>query len=72
LTPEERQERLAVEIARWVAVGRRLNHVLHLILTVLTLGLWLVLWSLLGLFGGEKREVLRIDEWGNPSIEKLG
>ena len=35
--------------------GRRVNHLLHGILSVLTVGVWLPVWILLTVFGGEKR-----------------
>ena len=35
--------------------GRRVNHLLHGILSVLTVGVWLPVWILLAVFGGEKR-----------------
>ena len=44
--------------------GRRPNHLLHLILTVLTLGLWAFVWLALVLFGGEQRTVLTADASG--------
>ena len=41
--------------------GRRPNHLLHLILTLITVGLWGVLvWLPLVLFGGEKRQVVTL------------
>lgn len=45
--------------------GHRPNHLLHLILSVLTVGLWLIVWAILAIIGGEKRRVLRVDEAGN-------
>ena len=45
--------------------GRPVNHVLHLILTLITCGLWGVVWLLLVLTGGEKRVTLAADEWGH-------
>lgn len=45
--------------------GHRVNHILHLILTLLTLGLWAIVWIVMGLAGGEKRYVLTIDSAGN-------
>jgi hypothetical protein len=88
-TRAEREDRLNIEIGRWAAFGRRVesrsefqailvrghrhNHILHLLLSIITAGLWaLFVWLPLSLFGGEKRELLKIDEWGEPSIEKLG
>ncbi|MCY4108289.1 MAG: hypothetical protein OXG11_04575 [Chloroflexi bacterium] len=35
--------------------GRRVNHLLHGIVSVLTVGVWLPVWILLTVFGGEKR-----------------
>ena len=45
--------------------GRRANHLLHVILSVLTAGLWLIVWFCLVVFGGEKRQMLVLDEFGN-------
>lgn len=86
-TTEERKEILAQHIANLVAQGRRVesqgdfqavmvrgnkvNHVLHLILTLVTLGLWVIIWLVLALSGGEKREIVKIDEWGTPSVTRL-
>ncbi|MXW24759.1 MAG: hypothetical protein F4Z77_00420 [Dehalococcoidia bacterium] len=39
--------------------GARPNHILHLLLSVFTLGVWLPVWACIGIFGGERREVLR-------------
>jgi len=49
--------------------GRRPNHVLHLLLTVLTFGLWAVVWAVLA-FGGlssarPSRVMLTVDPHGN-------
>lgn len=44
--------------------GRRPNHLLHLVLSVLTLGLWLIVWAALAILGGEKRMVLSVDQAG--------
>lgn len=41
-----------------VVKGRRTNHLLHLILTLVTLGVWAIVWILIAIFGGEKRKVL--------------
>ncbi len=87
-TVEERAEALARLVASQVARGRRVesqsnlqavlirghrpNHILHLILTALTLGFWGLVWIGMMAFGGERRELVRVDEWGNVSIEDLG
>jgi hypothetical protein len=49
--------------------GRRPNHVLHLLLTLLTFGLWAVVWAVLA-FGGlssarPSRVMLTVDPHGN-------
>lgn len=78
---EDRKARLAQAVANEVAGGRRVeshsdfqavvvegkpvNHVLHLILTLVTCGLWGFVWLVLALMGGEKRYVLSIDAYGN-------
>jgi hypothetical protein len=61
----ESQSEYQVVLAR----GHRLNNTMHLILTIVTFGLWGIVWLLMGLFGGEKRRVAFIDEWGNSSIQ---
>ena len=45
--------------------GHRVTHVLHLILSIITFGLWLIVWILMGVFGGEKRAMVTVDEYGN-------
>lgn len=44
--------------------GKPVNHVLHLILTLLTCSLWGVVWLFLVITGGEKRSTVVVDEWG--------
>jgi hypothetical protein len=73
-SPVERKATLAQAIASWVrggwmvesqtdfqavmAKGHRPNHVLHLILTLITLGIWAIAWILVAILGGEKRKVV--------------
>jgi hypothetical protein len=55
-----------------VVVGRKpVNHILHLLLSVFTLGFWLIVWLVVAMTGGEKRYKLSVDEYGNGTIEKL-
>lgn len=49
--------------------GRRVNHILHLLIAVITLGLWLPIWVLLVLIGGEKREVIEVDAYGRVTVQ---
>jgi hypothetical protein len=44
--------------------GHRTNHLLHLLLSVVTFGLWLAAWPAVALDGGERRIVLTVDEAG--------
>lgn len=48
-----------------VVTGQKVNHVLHLLISVLLCGLWLPIWLLVALTGGEKRHVLSVDQCGN-------
>jgi hypothetical protein len=83
-TPEQRKELLARAIASEIAQGARVesqsdyqavmikgkgpNHVLHLILTLVTFGLWALVWSGVVAFGGERRRLIEIDPYGNTII----
>jgi hypothetical protein len=51
--------------------GHRPNNTLHLVLTLVTAGVWGIVWIALALIGGEKRSVGSVDEWGNSSIQRL-
>lgn len=44
--------------------GKRANHVLHLLLAVVTAGLWLPVWLVVGLSAREVRQVIAVDPWG--------
>lgn len=41
--------------------GHRPNHVLHLILSIVTFGLWLIVWLIVALTVKEKRIVLNVE-----------
>ena len=86
-TADERKEILSRQIGTLLAQGRRIesqsdfqavlvqghpvNHILHLIITLMTLGVWTIVWLALTVLGGEKREVVQVDEWGNPTVSRL-
>jgi hypothetical protein len=40
--------------------GTRPNHILHLLLSIFRAGLWLPIWALITLGGGETRQVIRV------------
>lgn len=44
--------------------GQPVNHILHLLISVFTLGLWLPVWIFLSVFAGQRRRMLVIDEYG--------
>ncbi len=52
-----------------VVYGKPVNHVLHLILTLVTCGLWAIVWVIMALAGGEKRQVIRVDPYGNVMFQ---
>lgn len=53
-----------------VVRGKPTSHLLHLVLTLLTFGLWgLFVWLPLGLFGGVRRRVLTLDVLGRVVVE---
>lgn len=53
-----------------IAGGRRVNHILHLILSIITFGLWLIVWLIMGMAGGEKRRVLTLQPDGTVTDKK--
>jgi hypothetical protein len=87
-SPEERRAILAQQLQFATVRGRRIesqtefqavlvegqpvNHVLHAILTFLTCFLWGIVWAILAGTGGEKRELLVVDEYGQVQIQQLG
>ena len=50
--------------------GKPINHILHLILSLVTCSAWLIVWGALAIFGGEKRKLVNVDEYGNVSVQK--
>ena len=48
--------------------GHRVNHILHLLISVVTLGLWIIPWIFISLLSGEKRETISVDDFGNTRI----
>ena len=53
------------EFSASLAKGHRPNHLLHLVLTVLTLELWAIVWIILAITNKEKHRFLAVDEQGN-------
>jgi len=44
--------------------GKRPNHILHLLLSIITLGIWLFIWIIIALSVKESRSLYKIDEYG--------
>lgn len=81
LSPEERRAVLAQAVQRHVLSGGRVqsqtdqnavilwgskpNHVLHLILTLVTMGLWVFIWIIVALAVKETRTLVAVDDFGN-------
>ena len=84
ITAEERKKILDQEILKHQTQGKRIesqiefritlvkekeiNHVLHLILSVLTGGLWLFVWALVYFSAKDTRELLQVDEYGGITL----
>jgi pyruvate/2-oxoglutarate dehydrogenase complex dihydrolipoamide acyltransferase (E2) component len=52
--------------------GKPVNHTLHAILTIFTCLLWGIVWAVIAATGGETREMVVVDEFGNVIWQKLG
>jgi hypothetical protein len=59
------------DLSAVVVVGRPVNHLLHLVATVLTLGIWSMVWLVLVLTAGEKRELIRVTEAGDVTVQQI-
>ncbi len=51
--------------------GHRPNHILHLILSIITLGLWIIVWILVAMGSGEKRTMVSVDEYGYVMTRRI-
>jgi len=52
--------------------GKPVNHTLHAILTIFTCLLWGIVWAIIAATGGETRQMVVVDEFGNVLWQKLG
>jgi hypothetical protein len=89
VTSEERKSRISLAIRQEVAAGGRVesqtdytaivryeksvNHILHLILTIVTAGLWAIVWVILSIVAaaGRKSVALTVDEYGQVLRERM-
>lgn len=53
-----------------VVHGQRVNHILHLLLSIFCCGFWLPIWLVIAVTGGERRTVISVDQCGN--VTKTG
>lgn len=53
-----------------VVTGKKVNHVLHFLIGVVTLGIWWIVWLILIIAGGEKRKMITVDEYGLILLQK--
>ena len=54
-----------------VVNGKEINHTLHLILSVVTCGIWLLVWGGIAIWGGPTRQLATVDEYGHVSVQKI-
>ena len=54
-----------------IAKGKNVSHLLHLFLTLISVGIWLIFWLGLGVLGGIKRRMITVDEFGNVVEQKI-
>ena len=53
-----------------IVQGERVNHLLHLILSIITVGLWIIVW-LIVISGGQERMMIYVDEQGEVSVTEV-
>jgi hypothetical protein len=51
--------------------GRHVRHILHLVLTILTVGAWAVIWLVMWLLYRERRQIANVDEYGNVNVSRV-
>lgn len=80
-TPDQRKRALSQAVNNRVAGGYRVqsqtdtdailvkgkptNHILHLILSLVTFGFWFLVWPIIWLINKETRLILSVDDYGN-------
>jgi hypothetical protein len=71
-TVQQRRVESQSEFQATLAYGQPVNHTLHLIATIFTCGIWGIVWLVLAVTGGVKRELLVVDDYGNVQLQQLG
>lgn len=54
-----------------VVRGHRVNHLLHFLIGFITFFLWWIVWLVLAITGGEKRQMVSVDQFGNVFVQKV-
>jgi hypothetical protein len=54
-----------------VVKGKRPNHLLHLILSLITLGVWLIVWITLSLTMHVHRRIVEVNEFANTTVRHV-
>jgi hypothetical protein len=54
-----------------VVRGHRVNHLLHFLIGLITLGIWWLVWIVIAITGGEKRQMITVDQFGNVFVQKV-
>jgi hypothetical protein len=54
-----------------VVKGHRVNHLLHFLIGFITFFLWWIVWLVLAITGGEKRQMINVDQFGNVFVQKV-
>ena len=70
---EEQGKRIAFrgDYQAIVADGTPVNHVLHLMLSFFTVGLWAIIWMFDISFHKETKEFVRVDIYGNVTVAEI-
>lgn len=87
LTPAERRHLLSRQLAVMEEEGKRIafhgdyqaivadgtpvNHILHLMLSFFTVGLWAIIWMVDISFHKESKELVRVDSEGNVTVSGI-
>lgn len=53
-----------------IVMGKPVNHLLHFFVGLFTLGFWWIVWIVLAITGGEKRQMISVDELGNAIVQR--
>jgi hypothetical protein len=51
--------------------GRPIRHLMHFVISLLTIGIWCPIWILTTAVGGEKRTTVDVDRFGNVFVKSI-